>query len=143
MNSSLAVPREMSESCLASLECEIRRHLNFTLAHGEDVTKPRYLYRALAIAVRDRLIEQWRSTERRLQSEADKKVYYLSLEFLIGRSLSNAVYNLDLDDAARSALHDYGVTLEEIAELELDAGLGNGGLGRLAACFLDSCANLQ
>ncbi|MEZ6081316.1 MAG: hypothetical protein R3C56_38280 [Pirellulaceae bacterium] len=108
MNSSLAVPREMSESCLASLECEIRRHLNFTLAHGEDVTKPRYLYRALAIAVRDRLIEQWRGTERRLQSEADKKVYYLSLEFLIGRSLSNAVYNLDLDDAARSAARLWG-----------------------------------
>lgn len=143
MNASLAVPSQMSDSCLDSLDCEVRRHLRFTLAHGEDVTKPRYLYRALAIAIRDRLIDQWRSTELRMQSQAPKKVYYLSLEFLIGRSLSNAVYNLELDDVTRSALHEYGVSLEEVAEQELDAGLGNGGLGRLAACFLDSCANLE
>ena len=65
------------------------------------------------------------------------------LEFLIGRSLTNAVYNLELDESTRTALHDYGVSLEEIAEQELDAGLGNGGLGRLAACFLDSCRQLR
>ncbi len=143
MNSSLASPRELTESCLSSLDCEIHRHLNFTLAHDEDVVKPRYLYRAVALAIRDRLIDQWRKTERRMQTVADKKVSYLSLEFLIGRSLTNAVYNLELDDATRAALHDYGMSLEEVAEQELDAGLGNGGLGRLAACFLDSCANLE
>jgi starch phosphorylase len=67
----------------------------------------------------------------------------LSLEFLIGRSLSNAIANLNLDENARQALHQFGIELEELAEQEHDAGLGNGGLGRLAACFLDSCANLQ
>ncbi len=143
MNSSLVARQETSESCLASLDCEIRRHLNFTLAHYDAGATPRYIYRALAIAVRDRLIDQWRSTEKRLRANAPKRVFYLSLEFLIGRSLSNAVFNLDLDEDARKALHAYGVTLEEIAEQELDAGLGNGGLGRLAACFLDSCANLE
>ena len=76
------------------------------------------------------------------QSEA-KRGYYLSLEFLIGRSLSNAIQNLDWDETARKALHKYGTTLEEIVSSELDAGLGNGRLGRLAACFLDSCANLS
>ncbi len=143
MNAPLVEPQEMTESCLASLECEIRRHLHFTLAHDHDVVKPRYLYRALAIAVRDRLIDQWRATEKRARASGGKRVFYLSLEFLIGRSLTNAVYNLELDESARTALHDYGVSLEEIAEQELDAGLGNGGLGRLAACFLDSCANLE
>ncbi len=143
MNSSLAIRQDVSDNCLASLDCEIRRHINFTLAHYDEGATPRYLYRALAIAVRDRLVDQWRSTEKRLRANAPKRVFYLSLEFLIGRSLSNAVYNLDLDEDAKKALHEYGVSLEEIAEQELDAGLGNGGLGRLAACFLDSCANLE
>lgn len=143
MNAPLVEPQEMTASCLASLDCEIRRHLNFTLAHDSQVVKPRYLYRALAIAVRDRLIDQWRTTEKRVRASRAKRVYYLSLEFLIGRSLTNAICNMELAETARAALHDYGVTLEEIAEQELDAGLGNGGLGRLAACFLDSCANLE
>ena len=143
MNAPLAEPRELTdESCLAPLDCEIHRHLNYTLAHDDEVIKPRYLYRALAIAVRDRLIGQWRETQRRAYTNGHKRVFYLSLEFLIGRSLTNAVYNLELDDTTREALREYGVSLEEIAEQELDAGLGNGGLGRLAACFLDSCANL-
>ncbi len=143
MNAPLAEPRELSQCCLSSLECEIHRHLNFTLAHDDEVIKPRYLYRSLAIAVRDRLIEQWRTTEQRGRTSGSKRVFYLSLEFLIGRSLTNAVYNLEMDAESRAALHLYGVSLEEIAEQELDAGLGNGGLGRLAACFLDSCANLE
>ncbi len=142
MNSSIAERQYQAASCLQSLDCEIRRHLNFTLAHYDQGATPRYLYRALAIAVRDRLVDQWRTTEVRVKQNASKKVCYLSLEFLIGRSLSNAVFNLDLLDSAKEALHEYGVCLEEIAEQELDAGLGNGGLGRLAACFLDSCANL-
>ena len=78
-----------------------------------------------------------------MDASDNRRVYYLSLEFLIGRSFSNAIQNLELDDAARGVAHDYGVSLEELAEQEHDAGLGNGGLGRLAACFLDSCANLE
>ena len=78
-----------------------------------------------------------------MEESNDRRVYYLSLEFLIGRSLSNAIQNMDLDDHARKAANQYGIELEELAESEHDAGLGNGGLGRLAACFLDSCANLE
>ncbi|MFY9252835.1 MAG: glycogen/starch/alpha-glucan phosphorylase [Fuerstiella sp.] len=128
---------------LASVEQEIHRHLNFTLGHHDDVTEPDYLYRSLAITVRDRLIADWKSTNARIKKNATKRVYYLSLEFLVGRSLTNAILNLDLENDVRDALKCFGVGMEEAAELELDAGLGNGGLGRLAACFLDSCANLQ
>ncbi len=144
MNPAIAETQDLAAStCLASLECEIRRHLNFTLGHGETNADMRYLYRALAIAVRDRLVSQWQQTDKRILNSAKRRVFYLSLEFLIGRSLSNAVHNLDLTDAACAALHDYGTTLEEVSEQEQDAGLGNGGLGRLAACFLDSCSNLE
>ncbi len=126
---------------LGDLPQELHRHLTITLGHDDGDRQ--YLYRALAIAVRDRLVAQWRDTDHRMRTGDHKKVCYLSLEFLIGRSLSNAVQNLDLDDAVRDALHRYGVGLEELVEKEIDAGLGNGGLGRLAACFLDSCANLR
>ncbi|MEM8736817.1 MAG: glycogen/starch/alpha-glucan family phosphorylase, partial [Planctomycetota bacterium] len=102
-----------------------------------------YLYQAAALAIRDRLIANWRKTQDRVAESGERQVFYLSLEFLVGRSFANAVQNLGLDEETRTSLHEYGVTLEELAEEEHDAGLGNGGLGRLAACFLDSCANLQ
>lgn len=144
MNSSLASLEELSsQNGLGDLSQEVRRHLSFTLGHRSDEADPGYLYRALAIAVRDNLVGQWLETQKRLDKSAKRRVYYLSLEFLIGRSLSNAIQNLDLADDTALALREYGTTLEEIREEELDAGLGNGGLGRLAACFLDSCANLQ
>ena len=144
MNPSLALDGIHADSAhLGSLDCEVRRHLNITLGHRDSAADPGYLYRALAIAVRDHLVDQWLKTQTRVQRNAQKHVYYLSLEFLIGRSLSNAVHNLELDHATREVLRRYGTTLEEIAEQEHDAGLGNGGLGRLAACFLDSCANLD
>lgn len=132
-----------AENCLTSIECEIQRHLNFTLGHHDENVDPKYLYRALAVAVRDRLVSNWKATHTRIAQSGEKRVFYLSLEFLVGRSLTNAVLNLDLEDSVREALHTYGTSLEETAESEQDAGLGNGGLGRLAACFLDSCANLQ
>jgi glycogen phosphorylase len=134
---------EASATLLDELNREVERHLAYTLGHDDTEVDGHYLYRALAIAVRDRLITQWRETRSRMASSDNKKVYYLSLEFLIGRSLTNAIANLDLDASVRETLHQFGVELEELAEQELDAGLGNGGLGRLAACFLDSCANLQ
>ncbi|NQV27090.1 MAG: glycogen/starch/alpha-glucan phosphorylase, partial [Rhodopirellula sp.] len=134
---------DASPAVLDSLDREVVRHLTLTLGYGDSETNPEYLYRALAIAVRDRLISDWRKTQARLSASDEKKVYYLSLEFLIGRSLSNAVANLNLESDTQQALHQFGVTLEELAEQEHDAGLGNGGLGRLAACFLDSCANLE
>ena len=132
-----------ADHALSSLESEIQRHLNFTLGHHDDDVAPSYLYQALAIAVRDRLVSNWKNTRARIERSGQKQVYYLSLEFLIGRSLTNAALNLDLEKDIVAALNRYGISLEEAAELEYDAGLGNGGLGRLAACFLDSCANLQ
>ncbi|TWT76628.1 Maltodextrin phosphorylase [Planctomycetes bacterium CA13] len=128
---------------LAPLPDEIRRHLYYTLGIHENESDPSYCYSALATAVRDRVVPYWRETRHRFRESTERRVHYLSLEFLLGRSLNNAVQNLDLDAEARQGLHQYGVTLEEIAEEEHDAGLGNGGLGRLAACFLDSCANLK
>ncbi|MEP3479907.1 MAG: glycogen/starch/alpha-glucan phosphorylase [Fuerstiella sp.] len=128
---------------LSNLESEIQRHLNYTLGHHDDDVAPNYLYQALAIAVRDRLVSNWKETHARIERSGQKRVYYLSLEFLVGRSLTNAALNLGLEKDVADALSRYGINLEEAAELEYDAGLGNGGLGRLAACFLDSCANLQ
>ena len=128
---------------LFPLDREVLRHLNYTLGCLNENIDSHYLYRALAIAVRDRLVEHWSQTKARMAESDDRRVYYMSLEFLIGRSLSNAIQNLDLAEHASKAAHQYGIKLEELAESEHDAGLGNGGLGRLAACFLDSCANLE
>ena len=125
------------------LDRDVLKHLVYTLGCMSEQVDANYLYRAMAISVRDRLIDHWSETRTRMIESEQRKVYYLSLEFLIGRSLSNAVHNLDLSDSATDAARAYGIALEELAECEHDAGLGNGGLGRLAACFLDSCANLQ
>jgi glycogen phosphorylase len=102
-----------------------------------------YTYQALAWTLRDRLMSDWMNTYAMRDQPGNRRAYYLSLEFLIGRALSNHVLNLGLDDAARKTLQGFSQTLEDIAEEEPDAGLGNGGLGRLAACFMDSCATLN
>ncbi len=108
--------------------------------HG---SPPVYTYQALAWTLRDRLMSDWMNTYRARDQPGKRRGYYLSLEFLIGRALANHVLNLGLDEATREALHSYGQTLEAVIEEEADAGLGNGGLGRLAACFMDSCATLN
>ncbi len=102
-----------------------------------------YTYQALAWTLRDRLMTDWMNTYAVRDQPGKRRAYYLSLEFLIGRALSNHVLNLGLDAASREALQSFGQTLEAVAEEETDAGLGNGGLGRLAACFMDSCATLD
>jgi len=121
---------------------DLDRHFSVTLGRDELLASRRYLFNALALTVRDRLVERWRATRERYATEQPKRINYISLEFLMGRTLHNAILNLDLDEATRTALQKYSCSLEEVAEAELDAGLGNGGLGRLAACFLDSCASL-
>ncbi|MHB0973820.1 MAG: glycogen/starch/alpha-glucan phosphorylase [Thiobacillus sp.] len=104
---------------------------------------PVYTYQALARTLRDHLMSDWMNTYVARDQPGKRRAYYLSLEFLIGRALSNHVLNLGLDEVSREALHGFGQTLENLAEEEPDAGLGNGGLGRLAACFMDSCATLN
>ena len=121
---------------------DLDRHFSLTLGRDEIGDSHHYLFNALALTVRDRLVERWRSTRERYNEAQPKRIRYLSLEFLMGRALTNAILNLDMEDAVREALNKYGCSLEEVVQEELDAGLGNGGLGRLAACFLDSCATL-
>lgn len=99
-------------------------------------------YLTLAYAVFENMIEKWLETQELYHSKKPKRVFYISMEFLMGRTLSNSLICLGLYDIAKSVAEEMGLDLEEISEQEVDAGLGNGGLGRLAACFLDSMANL-
>jgi glycogen phosphorylase len=126
-----------------NLAADFRRHFSHTLGCDRSCHLPYYVFEALALTVRDRLMERWKNTQYAYEDSDCRQAYYLSLEFLMGRALSNAAINLSIRDAAASALSGLGLKLEEIAESEHDAGLGNGGLGRLAACFLDSCATMQ
>lgn len=128
---------------LESMTDDLRRHFEVTLGRDEVSESHYYLYNALALTLRDRLTQRWRETRERYRDQDPKRVSYLSLEFLMGRALNNAILNLDLDADTREALQGYAVDLETLADEEMDAGLGNGGLGRLAACFLDSCATLE
>jgi glycogen phosphorylase len=127
----------------SALSRGFRHYFNHTLGREGHCDNAHYYYTALAMTVRDRLMERWKDTLLTYEEANCERAYYLSLEFLMGRTLSNALLNLNLAEDARKALLDLGIYLEEIAEAEHDAGLGNGGLGRLAACFLDSCATLQ
>ncbi len=101
-----------------------------------------FVYQALVYATRDRLMERWNQTNIAVERAGSRRVAYLSLEFLMGRLLRNALLSLDIETESAEALERLGLALEEVCERERDAGLGNGGLGRLAACFLDSCATL-
>jgi starch phosphorylase len=126
-----------------SLTLGFQDHLLHSLGREEQCHDKHYLYAALALAVRARLFERRRATQAAYDATDGRRTYYLSLEFLMGRALGNALLSLDIQDAATVSLHQLALDMEEIAGNEPDAGLGNGGLGRLAACFLDSCATLQ
>ena len=118
------------------------RHCNQTLGRRALQVDSSLVYQAMSYAVRDRLMERWNQTSYAMLEADSRRVHYLSLEYLMGRLLENALLNLDLEEACEEALQRLGVTLDSVIEREHDAGLGNGGLGRLAACFLDSCATL-
>ena len=126
-----------------SITADFKHYYSNRLGRDENCRSPHYAYEALSLTISDRLVERWKKTYNVYRDEDCKKAYYLSMEFLMGRSLSNAMLNLGLDDAVNKALYDMGLEAEELMESEPDAGLGNGGLGRLAACFIDSCATLQ
>ncbi|NNF67348.1 MAG: glycogen phosphorylase, partial [Gammaproteobacteria bacterium] len=118
-----------------------------SLSHGmglnADSATMRDWYNAVALSLRDRLMMRWMRTQQAYDESDCKRVYYLSLEYLIGRNLNNASLNLGLDDELKNVVQQLGIDLESLCEVEPDAGLGNGGLGRLAACFLDSLATMQ
>src|SRR5882757_6669130 len=117
-------------------------HLLYSLAKDQYSATARDRFMSLALTVRDRLIERWIATQQRYYRRDAKRVYYLSAEFLMGRALANNLLNLGLYDTAREAMRMMGLEVSDLLEQEVDAGLGNGGLGRLAACFLDSMATL-
>ncbi|CAH2009632.1 unnamed protein product [Acanthoscelides obtectus] len=118
------------------------RHLHYTLVKDRNVATARDYYFALAHTVKDHLVSRWIRTQQYYYEKDPKRVYYLSLEFYMGRSLQNTMINLGIQSSVDEALYQLGLDIEELEELEEDAGLGNGGLGRLAACFLDSMATL-
>ncbi|KAK1641130.1 glycogen phosphorylase [Colletotrichum phormii] len=124
-------------------EKEVVRHVETTLARSMFNCDETAAYSAASLAFRDRLVKQWNKTQQRQTTVDGKRVYYFSLEFLMGRALDNAMLNVGLKDVAKAGLDDLGFRIEDVIEQEHDAALGNGGLGRLAACFLDSLASLN
>ncbi|MFN4158228.1 MAG: glycogen/starch/alpha-glucan phosphorylase [Gemmobacter sp.] len=125
-----------------ALRADVLRHLTFSLGKDADHASVYDWRFALSLAVRDRIVEPWFTSTRRTWAEGRKRVYYLSMEFLIGRILEDATINLGLYDAASEVMAGLGQDLRAVIEDEPDAALGNGGLGRLAACFMESMATL-
>ena len=128
---------------LNTLAADIQLHIVTTLGdelYGKD--KFRY-FNGLAYSIRDRLIKMWLDTQREYYDSMVKRVYYLSLEFLPGRFLMNYITNMGMEQCCQEVLEKLGLAMEDIEEVEWDAGLGNGGLGRLASCYMDSIASLR
>ncbi|CAF3676386.1 unnamed protein product [Adineta steineri] len=118
------------------------RHLHFTIVKDRDVATDHDYYESIAYTVRDHLVSRWIRTNQYHFETDQKRVYYLSLEYHMGRALSNCMINLGIENSVDEALYEMGLNIEELEELESEAALGNGGLGRLAACYLDSMATL-
>jgi starch phosphorylase len=127
----------------ATLKRAYQQHMKYSLGKDEYSATIHDSYSSIALTTRDRLIERWIATQQTYYNKNAKRIYYLSLEFLIGRTLGNSLINLDLYESAAKAMSELGYSLEDLREREWDAGLGNGGLGRLAACFMDSLATLE
>jgi glycogen phosphorylase len=126
-----------------AIEKDFAEHLKYTQDADVFHTTMEGRFDALALTIKDRIIHQWDISRKVQQKEKAKRVYYLSLEFLMGRAMTNNINNMGLQNEVTKALKNLGYTYEELADVEPDAGLGNGGLGRLAACFLDSLATLE
>jgi glycogen phosphorylase len=128
---------------VAAFAASIRQHVRYSLGKKWERLSDRDLFMAISLTVRDWMVDRMLATEERCQKAQAKRLYYLSMEYLIGRSLANNLSNLGLLEQCRETMLEMGVDLEEVRENESDAALGNGGLGRLAACFLDSLATLD
>jgi starch phosphorylase len=135
-------PHEPLNPSLSAVQQSLTNHLIFSVGKDPVTATDRDWFFTLAHVVRERLIERWIATKRRYYKNDAKRVYYLSMEFLIGRSLINGVLNIGFVEEVRQACIDAGIDLDKVKEMEFDAALGNGGLGRLAACFLDSMATI-
>ncbi|TPX34591.1 glycogen phosphorylase [Synchytrium microbalum] len=126
-----------------TIQASFVRHATQTLARSSFNMDTFAAYQATAYSVRDRLIERWNRTQQHFTSKDPKRIYYLSLEFLLGRTFDSAILNLNMKDNYSGALKDLGFRVEDLIAEEVDAALGNGGLGRLAACYMDSLATLD
>jgi starch phosphorylase len=135
-------PMQTTDAETLRLSAEILEKLTYAVGKDPIVAKPHDWLAATILVVRDRAVDRWMETTRGAYKTSAKRVYYLSLEFLIGRLLRDAMSNLGLVDSVRAALKQLGVDLDLIETLEPDAALGNGGLGRLAACFMESMATV-
>ena len=131
------------EMSVEGLKEDYSWHLRYTVAKSDERATDRDRYTAFANAIRDRIVERWILTQEEYRRQNTKRVYYMSLEFLMGRLLGNNVINLKADKQCRDALKEYGIDWNSLRDHETDAGLGNGGLGRLAACYLDSMSTLD
>ena len=128
-------PEEAAEAAISD---RLSRHFGVTFETASD----QQMYNAVALAVKDKLLRRRNRFKAATKENGTKRVYYLCMEFLIGRSLKNNLYNMGLSETYEKVLKKHGFNLDDLYELEPDAGLGNGGLGRLAACFMDSLATL-
>ena len=131
-----------SKPTYTDLQRSFLRHLQYTIVKDKFSATKADLYMALSYAVRDMLAERWLDTQQSYYRNDSKRVYYISMEFLMGRTLGNSMINLGLMEEWENALKEMGIDVKDLQESEWDAGLGNGGLGRLAACFLDSMATM-
>ncbi len=134
---------QIEQPTVKELQKSFIYHLQHTLVKDKYSATRADMYLALAYAVRDLLATRWLDTQQSYYNNDAKRVYYISMEFLMGRTLGNALINLGVMEEWDMAMKQLGLSIEDLQELEWDAGLGNGGLGRLAACFLDSMASLQ
>ena len=137
-----AARAESGKSDAAQLREAILAKLTYSLGKDHVHAGPYDWFMATALAIRDRVIDRWMHSTRQTYAEQKKRVYYLSVEFLLGRLLFDTLGNLGITETAREALAELGVDIEDLRAIEPDQALGNGGLGRLAACFMDSMASL-
>ena len=128
-----------NQKALALLEDTLKKHCEVSLKEAKKVD----IYKALCNICRDILFEKREKFHSKVSKSSSKRVHYLCLEFLLGRNLKSTLFNLKLNDVFKSVLKENNINIDDIFEIEADAGLGNGGLGRLAACFMDSLATLS
>ncbi len=139
---SMASPEFLSQPPSDVLRQAILRHVRYTLVRPMSELQPADYLKPVSLAIRDRIVDRMLETESRYRHKDSKRLYYLSMEWLMGRLLGNNLSNLRLEELCREVLASFGVSLDDVMESEIDAGLGNGGLGRLAACFQESMATL-
>eukprot|EP00112_Aurelia_sp_Birch-Aquarium-sp1_P004041 Seg1457.1 transcript_id=Seg1457.1/GoldUCD/mRNA.D3Y31 product="Glycogen phosphorylase" protein_id=Seg1457.1/GoldUCD/D3Y31 len=138
----ISVRRIPAVEDIATIKEKFNRHLHFTVVKDRNVATQHDFYLSLVYSVWEFLVQKWIRTQQLYYEKDPKRVYYLSLEYYLGRSLSNTMMNLDISEICDEAMDQLGLDIQELTDQEMDAGLGNGGLGRLAACFMDSLATL-